>query len=80
MAFRDYSKEEKVFEVAANMIKPSDQILIVDEWSETGSQLKAATKLVELCGGVVCDISVFSADEQVRQDKELEGYKIHSVL
>ena len=78
--FNDYSKSEKVFEVASDAIKASDNVLIVDEWSETGSQIKAAISLVEQCGGVVKGVSCFNIDKSVLEDKVLSKYQLHSVL
>lgn len=78
--FTDYTKIEKTFEVASKAIQLSDKILIVDEWSETGSQLKAAISLVEQCGGNVVGVSCFNIDKAVKEDLALSKYQLHSVL
>ena len=78
--FVDYSKTQKAFEVVSGAIGSEDRILIVDEWSETGSQLKAAIALVKQCQGAVAGISCFNVDNAVKADKELASYNIHSLV
>lgn len=78
--FTDYTNTSKVFEVVSNAILPADNILMVDEWSETGSQIKAAVSLVEKCKGVVVGISCFNIDTKVKEDKELLKYKMYSII
>lgn len=48
--FRDYSQADKTFEIASDAIQSGDTVLVVDDWSETGTQLKAAFKLIERLG------------------------------
>jgi adenine phosphoribosyltransferase len=78
--FVDYTKTSKAFEVASAAMAPGDRILLVDEWSETGSQIKAAISLVQQCGGLVVGVSCFNMDFSVRMDRELSGYHVHSLL
>ena len=78
--FTDYTKTSKTFEVVSGVIASGDKILIVDEWSETGSQIKAAISLVEKCKGVIVGISCFNIDTKVKEDKELLKYKMSSLV
>lgn len=78
--FADYSKKPKVFEVVSNSIMFGDKVLIVDDWSETGAQIKAAISLAEQCGGVVAGVSCFNIDNPVKEDRELSTYKIFSLI
>jgi adenine phosphoribosyltransferase len=80
VSFIDYTKTPKMFEVVSDAITPGDKILIVDEWSETGSQIKAAISLVKQCGGIVAGVSCFNVDTPVKEDRELLDYKIHSLI
>ena len=41
-AFRDDCRTDKTFEVASDAVQAGDNVLVVDDWSETGAQLKAA--------------------------------------
>ena len=78
--FIDYTKTSKTFEVVSSAIVQGDKILIVDEWSETGSQIKAAISLTEKCGGVIAGISCFNIDISVKEDKELLKYNMFSLI
>ncbi len=80
ISFTDYTKTNKSFEIANNAINSGEKILIVDEWSETGSQLKAAIKLVESMKGTVVGVSCFNIDNAVYKDIELSKYKLYSVI
>ena len=80
VSFTDYSNTAKEFEVAIGSIKSGDKILIVDEWAETGAQLKAAISLVEKCGGEVVGATCFNVDAQVRKLEELSHYTLFSLL
>lgn len=62
-SFVDYSKNRKTFEINKNSIKKGDKVLIIDEWIETGTQLKASIKLVEKLGGEVIGISALNVDK-----------------
>ena len=65
--FTDYSKIEKSFEIASGSVPAGARVMIVEDWVETGSQLRAAIGLIEAEGGVVvgvCAIKIEkSADE-----------------
>ena len=78
--FVDYSKQTKTFEIATEVLKAGDRILVVDEWSETGSQLKAATRLIERMNGVIAGISCFKMDDLIKSDPALVKYKLHSLI
>jgi len=80
LTFTDYSKTEKSLEIATIAIKGGERILLVDEWSETGTQLKTAIKLIESSGGKVIGISCVSIDEEVKKDPIISKYMINSVL
>ncbi len=47
ISFTDYSKTEKSLEIATIALKGGEKILLVDDWAETGTQLKTAIKLIE---------------------------------
>jgi len=60
--FKDYTKKTKGFEIKKSSIRKGDKILIVDEWIETGSQMKASIKLIEKQNGKIIGISTLNAD------------------
>lgn len=76
----DYSKVKKEFEIASDAILPNENILIVDDWSETGAQLKAAILLIEQARGNIVGISCVHIDGRVKNDAFLSKYKLHSTI
>ncbi|MFA6099077.1 MAG: phosphoribosyltransferase family protein [Patescibacteria group bacterium] len=78
--FTDYSGITKGLEIADDAIKPGEHILIVDDWSETGTQLRAAITLVEQAGGIVSGASLVHIDKRALQDTNLTKYKLHSAV
>ncbi len=62
-AFIDYTGKKKIFEINKNAIEKGDRMLIVDDWIETGSQIKAAIRLIEKQGGKVVGISAIYAEK-----------------
>lgn len=41
-----------------HVIEPGDRVLIVDDWTETGSQAITARRLIEACGGCYVGLSL----------------------
>jgi len=78
--FTDYTKERKGVEIAKDAILPNENILIVDDWSETGAQLKAAIFLVEQAKGNIIGISCANIDNRAKNDKMISKYKLNSVI
>lgn len=72
--FKDYSKTIKSFEMYNNSIKHGDKVLIVDEWIETGTQVKAVIELIEKQGGTVIGISAINADRNNNTSILFEKY------
>jgi adenine phosphoribosyltransferase len=78
-SFKDYSNTEKSFEIIKNSIKNGDSVLIVDEWIETGSQIKAAISLIEGLGGKVIGISSIQADKNNSTDVLFKKYNLKPI-
>lgn len=72
--FRDYSNEEKTFEIHTDAVSKGERVLIIDDWLETGNSAKAAISLIEKCGGEVIGIGVFIDDSTEDVKKSLKGY------
>ena len=70
----DYTQKKKVFEINKNSIKKGEQVLIVDDWIETGSQIKSAIKLIEDLGGKVAGISALRAHRNNKTKILFEKY------
>lgn len=70
----DYRDRHLEFGFRRNAIRPADRVLIVDDWADTGSQLLALQKLVNLAEGrIVGTVVVADAltDSRVRRDLQL---------
>jgi adenine phosphoribosyltransferase len=61
--FVDYTGQIKSLEIRVNALNSGEKVLIVDEWVETGAQIKAAIQLVEARGGEVAGILTINADQ-----------------
>ena len=77
--FTDYTKTKKLFEISKNAIKKGDKILIVDEWIETGAQVKAVIKLVEKAQGKIIGISVLSAEKNTKTKILFDKYNLKTI-
>ena len=78
-SFVDYTKKKKIFEVNKCSVKKGDRVLIVDEWIETGSQAKAAIKLIEKQGGEVIGISALNAEKRPETKILFEKYNLKAI-
>jgi len=77
--FVDYTKRKQYFEINKNAIKKGDRVLIVDEWIETGSQVKAAINLIEKQGGEVIGIACLCAEHKGSTEILFEKYNCHAI-
>lgn len=78
--FLDYSHQKKKLEIVEDALKPDDKVLIVDDWSETGTQLKASVKLVEQLGSIIVGISCINIDPSVKNDDKLKKYELCALI
>jgi adenine phosphoribosyltransferase len=76
----DFSGTEKQLEIARDAVGVSDRVLVVDDWSETGGQLRAAITLIERLGAIVVGVACLHIAPSVRQDERLAGYRLHGVI
>lgn len=78
--FSDYTGKSSSFEMNRTLIKEGDRILLLDDWAETGGQLKGLIKLLEKQGAVIAGISLLGLN-QVRKTRPLEqNYKLHAII
>lgn len=76
----DFSGIEKRLEIARDAVAAADRVLVVDDWSETGGQLRAAIALVERLGATVVGAACLHIAPSVRQDDRLAAYQLHGVI
>ncbi|MBI3659383.1 adenine phosphoribosyltransferase [Candidatus Acetothermia bacterium] len=79
MEFVDYTGQKKILELRKGIIKPGDQVLVVDEWIETGAQAQAAIDLIENEGGRVAGIAVINIDDNPVTARLREKYYCQAV-
>jgi len=72
--FIDYTGSRKSLELRPDAIRRGMRLLVVDEWVETGAQVRAAISLIERCGGVVAGVASINIDRHARLDLESRGY------
>ena len=78
-SFVDYTKSKKSFEIKKDSIKKGDGVLLVDEWIETGTQIKTAVKLIEGLGGKIVGITTINADRNKKTEILFNRYKLNSL-
>ncbi len=59
----DYTGQRKTLELRRDALKPGTRVLVVDEWIETGAQVRAAIQLIEGQGGVIAGIASLHMDD-----------------
>lgn len=79
-SFRDYSGTQKSFELVTDAVQPGDLVLVVDDWTETGTQLKAAFGLIEKAGGRVAGAALLQIDDGVREDPFFARHRMHQLF
>ena len=77
--FVDYTQERKSLEIRADAITQGMKVLIVDEWIETGAQVRAAIDLVERLGATVVGVATINLDENKNTRSLIEKYNCQSL-
>ncbi|MBM3233257.1 MAG: adenine phosphoribosyltransferase [Candidatus Liptonbacteria bacterium] len=66
-------------EIRKDSIKKGDQVLLVDEWIHTGTQVLAAVKIIEKLGGRVVGIACYSANLNEKTNVLFDKYNLKQV-
>lgn len=66
----DYSGKEKTLEVSRDHFAEGEQVLVVDDWFETGAQAKTALRLLETCGVNVVGFCTIVDDTSAYKDAQ----------
>lgn len=61
--FVDYTGESKSLEIRREAFAPGTRILLVDEWIETGAQIRTAADLIEAQHGVIVAVACINCDD-----------------
>jgi adenine phosphoribosyltransferase len=73
----DYNQWDLVLTLRRGRIRPSDRVLVVDEWMATGAQATAARDLIELAEGKWVGIALVVEDVPAEVRRRL---KVRSLL
>lgn len=80
--FTDYSGTRKSLEArqaGIGAIQSGARVLVVDEWIETGAQVRAAVALIESRGGVVAGIATIHLDSNEQTEGLARAYPCFQV-
>lgn len=75
--FIDYSKEKKSLDILKNSIKAGDNILLVDDWFETGASGKAIIEEAEKVGAKIVGTSVVFNKLKKQDEDYFNKYNFH---
>ena len=77
--FVDYTGQRKSLELRPDAVAAGTRVLLVDEWVETGAQVRAAISLIEGRGGVVVGVASINIDEEAAAALAAKGYRCYAV-
>ncbi len=78
-SFVDYTNTSKSFEINKLSVKKGEKILLIDEWIETGTQMKASIKLIEELGGKIIGTSSLCAHKNKQTQILFDKYNLKSI-
>ena len=79
ISFVDYSGEQKSLEIRADAPLSGKNVLLVDEWIETGAQMRAAVQLIEEKNGRIAGIASINIDENEATLALQKQYRCHYI-
>ena len=71
----DYNERDLTLGVRRRLLRPSDRVLLVDEWITTGAQATASKRLIEDAGSHYVGLAsvVDATDNKIRRDLNLRS-------
>lgn len=78
--FIDWYGNPKVLELKDDALTAGSKVLLVDEWIETGQQVRATLQMFEELGVETIGISAIHAQRNNETDDLFEYYELHSAL
>jgi adenine phosphoribosyltransferase len=67
----DYRGNRHELRLQRAALGPDDRVLLVDDWIETGSQARAAKRLVEACGAALLGVAIVVQELEPEQAADL---------
>lgn len=80
LEFVDYSNQRKSLELRHGAFPAGSRLLLVDEWIETGAQVRAAIELIEQQSGIVAAIACINCDRDEATAGLRSKYPVLQVL
>lgn len=77
--FVDYTNTKKGLELALGVVKSGDRILLVDEWIETGAQVRAAARLLEDQGASIAAITGIAMENSLKTKDLFKRYNCRAL-
>lgn len=78
--FVDYSGQEKALELRVGIVQPEAGVLLVDEWIETGAQVRAAIELLEGQGAVIIGVATIAMDDNAATQALRAQYRCYALM
>jgi adenine/guanine phosphoribosyltransferase-like PRPP-binding protein len=75
LEFTDYTNTRKGLELAPGTFIKDDLVLLVDEWIETGAQVRTAAQLIENQGAIVSAITGIAMERNRKTQDLFERYR-----
>lgn len=78
-SFVDYSRSAKGLEINRQLINPGDRVLLVDDWVETGAQMRAVIDILEELEAEISGIACIGADDNVHTAELFRRYNLQPI-
>ncbi len=72
-AYTDYTKSKKTLEMRRHMLPEGKNVLIADEWIETGNTMSCCIELIEKSGSSVVGIATIGLDYEGKPKKWVDS-------
>jgi|SRR5690348_9713103 len=79
ISFRDYTGGEKTLSLRRGLLRGREQVLMLDDWIETGAQMSAAIRLVQLEGAAIVGVTAINIDRNEGTEELLRLHRCHFV-
>ena len=79
-SFVDYTGVSRTFEIGKNVLPRDARVLIVDDWLDTGGQIKGVIKLAKRQNAKVVGISCLAAHVSTNTKSLFRSYELHAIL
>ena len=80
VSFADYTDDPQAFEIGRYVIPGEARVLIVDDWIDTGGQIKGVIKLVKRQHAMVAGISCLAAHISKNTRALFRNYELHAIM